>query len=86
MVYAKIRGPEEPVLNKLKTLPQVTEVTVVQRAGDSLNKYEIAIPEDIDINEPIFHLVKDNGWVLAELYCERATLEDVFLKLTATGK
>ncbi len=85
-VYARIRGPKEPVLSKLKTLDKVTAVKVVQALGDDLGKYEIAVPQDIDINEAIFHLVKDNGWVLTELYSEKATLEDVFLKLTSTEK
>lgn len=85
-VYARIRGPEEPVLSKLKTLDKITAVKVVQASTNDLSKYEIAVPQDIDINESIFHLVKDNNWTLTELYSEKATLEDVFLKLTGAGK
>ena len=91
IVYAKIRGPKETVLAKLKTacLPagqagQITDVKAIQDLGNNLNKYEIGCLDEVDINESVFNLVKNNNWVLTELYREQATLEDVFLKLTSS--
>jgi ABC-2 type transport system ATP-binding protein len=86
IVYAKIRGPQDEIMTKLKTLPKINDVKNAQTCGDNLNKYEIIVPENMDINESIFHLVKDNGWVLSELYTEKASLEDVFIKLTSSNK
>ncbi|MBI4834669.1 MAG: ATP-binding cassette domain-containing protein [Planctomycetes bacterium] len=82
VVYAKIRGSESDIINKLKTLDKITGIKTIQKSSDNLSKYEITCAEDIDINEKIFHLAKDNNWTLAELYKEEATLEDVFIKLT----
>ena len=78
LVYTKIKGPQDDILNKLKSLDKVTEVKTTGEA----NQYEIAVSQDTNINEAIFLLAKDNNWVLSELYSEKATLEDVFLKLT----
>jgi len=86
LVYAKIRGPREQVLANLKSLPQITEVKLIQTFGDSLNEYEIGCSEEVNINEAVFNAVKNNNWTLTELHLEQATLEDVFLKLTAADK
>jgi ABC-2 type transport system ATP-binding protein len=86
LVYAKIRGPKEAILAKLKTACQVTDAKAVQELGNNFNKYEIGCLNEVEINESVFQLVKTNDWVLAELYREQATLEDVFLKLTSTVK
>ena len=82
ITYAKIRGPEDAILGKLRSMGDVNGAKIIQKLSDNLNKYEIASAEDIDISENIFHLVKDNNWALAELYKGEETLEDVFIKLT----
>jgi hypothetical protein len=49
-----------------------------------VHRYEVRSSDGGDITENIFHMVANNGWSLAELRKETASLEDVFRQLTTS--
>jgi ABC-2 type transport system ATP-binding protein len=81
-IVLKIRGPESAVREKLAAFPQVRSVTPSPAGPNDLFRYELAIGEDVDLGEDLFHLVVANGWTLTELRHETASLEQVFAQLT----
>jgi ABC-2 type transport system ATP-binding protein len=85
-VILKIRGPESAVREKLGAFPQVRSVTSSPAGPNDLFRYEMAIEEDVDLGEDLFHLVVANGWTLTELRHETASLEQVFAQLTGAER
>ena len=79
----RVRGPEQSVLAQFKELlPPGTPVTVVQRVPDLVEYRVDAGSATAPVGEALARLVVKNGWDLLELLREKATLEDVFRKLT----
>jgi len=83
---AKIRGPESAVREKLAAFSQVRSVASSPAGPNDLFRYEMAITENVDLGEDLFHLVVANGWTLAELRHETASLEQVFAQLTGAER
>jgi ABC-2 type transport system ATP-binding protein len=81
-IFAKIRGPEGEVREKLATFPQVKSIEAAPAGPNDLRSYELKVDEGVDLGEDLFRLVVDNGWTLSELRHESASLEDVFAQLT----
>ncbi len=73
----ELRGANGQTQEALEALPGVVQVTP---AGADL--YRIEHRTDTDLREAVFHLAVERGWVLTELTAERASLEDVFVRLT----
>lgn len=79
----RVRGPETAVLAQFRELlPPHTPVAVTARQADSLD-YRIDAPAGTaPIDEALARLVVKNGWDLLGLQRQRASLEDVFRRLT----
>ncbi len=83
---ARIKGPRQEVENKLRQIPHVKEITVIETKGDGgYAEFQLRTDSKEEIGEKVFNAVKENGWTLSELRRQRATLEDVFRKLTRGG-
>lgn len=78
----KIRGDRNAIENELKALPGAKNFKMTGEEK-GLFWYEIYAEPDRDLGEEIFRTAVRNNFVLAELYRERRTLEEVFTKLTA---
>jgi ABC-2 type transport system ATP-binding protein len=62
----------------LATLPGVTAV----RAGSGDGTWVIEHERAVDLREGVFREAVQRGWVLLEMTRERASLEDIFVRLT----
>ena len=56
-------------------------VSAVRRGGEA-GSFLLDCADGADPREEVFRAVVDNGWVLLELLRERASLEDIFVRLT----
>lgn len=63
----------------LASLPGVVSVTV---PADEPGRYAVECEGTADLREPVFHLAVERGWVLLELTQAKASLEDIFVRLT----
>jgi len=77
VVRVEIRGAGDEQAEALGGLPGV--VAVDRRAG---GVFLIEHLGEVDPREAVFHLAVDRGWILLGLTPEKATLEDVFVRLT----
>ncbi len=77
VVRVEIRGAGDDAAESLGRLPGVV---AVNRRADGVFLIEHA--GDADPREGVFHLAVDRGWILLGLTPQRATLEDVFVRLT----
>ena len=53
--------------------------------GQNSHRVRISFEKDALKNEDIFRIMADNKWALSEIYREKYSLEDIFLKLTGSG-
>jgi len=79
-VRAEIRGEADVIRRALRAVEGVQEVHVED--GDQWNVCVIVASEGRDVREAIFALASRNGWPLRELTMSRASLEDVFHRIT----
>lgn len=63
-----------------EALAELPDVLAVETLGG--DRYRLEHDRAADPREALFRLAVDRGWVLTEIRPERATLEDVFVKLT----
>jgi ABC-2 type transport system ATP-binding protein len=80
-VVVEMRAPVEDGLATLRGLPGVLDV----RCGRSepVARFELTVQADVDAREEISRRAASNGWALLELRREAASLEDIFVHLTA---
>ena len=76
-VQVEIQGANGDGRDALMALPGIADVT---DTGDG--NFLVEHPPDHDPRGEIFKLVVDRGWILTTLAPTRATLEDVFVRLT----
>ncbi len=76
----RVKADKAVLETKLKALPGVGRVRVTP-SGEWIDAVIIA-QDNQDIGESIYKCVFENGWSLAELKRESASLEDVFTQLT----
>jgi ABC-2 type transport system ATP-binding protein len=76
----RLKADKASVESKLKAIEGVDRVQSVQ-SGEWVDAVAIA-KDNQDIGEKIYKCVFENGWSLAELKRESASLEDVFTQLT----
>jgi ABC-2 type transport system ATP-binding protein len=76
----RLKADRAAVESKLKALEGVARVGVTQ-SGEWTDAVVVA-QDNQDIGEKIYKCVFENGWGLAELKRESASLEDVFTQLT----
>ncbi|MCC6671514.1 MAG: ATP-binding cassette domain-containing protein [Planctomycetes bacterium] len=87
-IVARIKGPAEAVQRQLREVFQNRPVReLANEAGYVTVRIDPGTSHDSHLAEAVAKLVVKNGWDLAELYREKATLEDVFrAKTTESGK
>ena len=76
----RLKADKSAVESKLKALEGVARVQVTQSA--EWTDAVVVAQDNQDIGEKIYKCVFENGWSLAELKRESASLEDVFTQLT----
>ncbi|MFH0922029.1 MAG: ATP-binding cassette domain-containing protein [Fibrobacterota bacterium] len=84
-VLAKLRGDRNAIEARLRSFGGADQVRHVGEA-DGLHTFEITPIHGQKIAEAVFRLAADNGFSLAELRTEGASLEDVFTRLTRSGQ
>ncbi len=77
VVRVTLSGASDGAVTDLALVPGVTGVS---EEGDG--RFRIEHSADADPREAIFRLAVMRGWVLLELAQEKATLEDVFVRIT----
>ena len=82
VVTLVVRGPVEQIKDRLKTMKKVKNFTVQETEADGRTRFEIISTGEENINEDLFRMVAENGWMLSELHQEELSLEDVFQQLT----
>ncbi|MBD3314808.1 MAG: ATP-binding cassette domain-containing protein [Chitinivibrionales bacterium] len=79
--FMRLRGDKTAIEGKLPSVAGVSTATVEADAGDYVEARVVSEHND-DIGEALFQCAVNNGWSLAELRRETASLEDVFTQLT----
>ena len=80
------KGPEKDVINKIKSIPGVNEVTsVVSNTEASIHQVEITADSDSksDVRSSIFYVMSKGGWPMLEFRSLNPTLEEIFLSITS---
>lgn len=82
LIYVKIKGPKEEVIQKIKLLSDVININFKDSESDEIYGFEIEPRQGIDIREQLSKTVMDNNWSILEFSRKSVTLEDVFRELT----
>jgi len=81
LLHVTFKGDEKEISRKLETLTFLEDIKFIGREnGGSI--FMLRGPESRDIREEIFNFAKENDFPILEMRRERATLEEVFLRLT----
>ncbi|HLU48949.1 MAG TPA: ATP-binding cassette domain-containing protein [Planctomycetota bacterium] len=83
VVRARIRGEEQTVRDKLKSIRGVESADVVGQ-GDGFQEWRVSAAAGTDLGVEVARLARQENWDLAALMPEAASLEDVYLQLTAS--
>lgn len=83
-LIARIEGPEKEVINAIKTLEHVVDVSSFGEKEKGAYDISIEGTPDHDLRRPLFALLSRKGWPILSLKTTDLTLEDLFLKLTST--
>ena len=76
-IRVELKGANGDALDRLVSLPGVTDV---RDRGDG--RYRVEHTANSDPREEVFRLAVERGWTLTTLAAEKASLEDVFVRLT----
>jgi ABC-2 type transport system ATP-binding protein len=79
-LQVEVRGPREAVVDQLRGLPHVMDVTVGGGA-DGTNTYTVACALGHDLREQLAATIVGQGWGLLELRPVRLSLEEIFLEI-----
>lgn len=82
IIYVKIKGPKDDVLNKLKSMENVKEVKIKDKESTEVYGYEIKPKQGVDLREYLSTTVMNAGWNILEFNKKTVSLEEVFRKLT----
>jgi ABC-2 type transport system ATP-binding protein len=82
IIYAKIKGPKDAVLNKLKEVQGVKSVNYVDEESGNIYGFDIEPETGVDLRERIVMAVMNNGWGILEFNKKSVNLEDAFRELT----
>lgn len=82
-VYTELKGDAETIHSVLNNL-ETTEKVTVSESPDGWSCCTIAVTGADDVREDVFRVARENDWALRELTLDRASLEDVFHRLTVT--
>jgi len=81
-IFVSLRAQKEDVEAKLSELPWIESFIEVSSTEEGALRYKITPSDGDGRTEELFKLAVQNGWIITELYREKATLEDVFRQLT----
>ncbi len=79
-VTAELHGNPEEIKAGLEGLNAVEEVLLVE--ADEWSTFNVFPKAGVDVREGVFRLAAERGWSLRELTRGRASLEDVFHRIT----
>lgn len=82
IIYVKIKGPKNEVLEKLEDMENVSKVKIKDKESDEVYGYEIEPKEGVDLREYLSMTVMSAGWSILEFSKKSVSLEDVFRELT----
>lgn len=82
VIYVKIKGPRDLVLEKLKNMEDVESAEAKDRESDEIFGYEIKPIADVDLRESLSKLIMHNDWSILEFNKKTVSLEDAFRELT----
>ena len=79
VLRVELKAGPEGAPEALAALPGVVDVEVL---GGEPGRYRLECTQGADPREAVFETAKARGWVMLELAQERASLEDIFVRLT----
>jgi ABC-2 type transport system ATP-binding protein len=82
LIYVKIKGPKEEVMNKIKQMEGVKTVEYKDMEGSDIFGFEIEPESGVDLREKLAMTVMNSGWGILEFNKKSVSLEDVFRELT----
>ena len=82
IIYVKIKGNKDDILQKLKTMENINEVKIKDKESDGIYGYEIKPKSGVDLREDLSTTVMNSGWSILEFNKKSISLEDVFRELT----
>lgn len=87
-IQVAFKAPPQAVEPKLRAVPGVETLRSLSDhwPEDGRSRYEVVSPSGGDMEEALFRLAVDNGWVMTELHSTVLSLEQVFLQLTMGEK
>jgi len=86
-IQARIKGPAEKITAQFSELLPGHPIKILESDGDTaLYSFGLGDKNNSYFGDAIAQLVVKNGWELHELRNEKATLEDVFCKLTVSDR
>ncbi len=84
-VTVELRAGAAVAADKLKALPGVKKV-VKEGERDGWTLFTLRAESGRDVREAVASLAAEGGWALRELHAQGATLEDVFVDVTQSGR
>ena len=90
MLEISIRAPKEQAKNSFAQLHHVAAVLEATKQNEddkhlNLTSFEIRT-DGADVREAVFGICAEKNWPIYEMKYSKATLEDVFMELTADNK
>jgi len=82
ILYIKIKGSREAVLQKLERLENVEKVEEKDKESENVYGYNVYPKIGVDLREYLSMTVMQSGWSILEFNRKSVTLEDVFRELT----
>lgn len=82
IIYVKIKGLKDDVLEKLQKMENVNKVRIKDKESDNVYGYEIEPKQGVDLREYLSMTVMKEGWSILEFSKKLVSLEDVFCELT----
>ncbi|KKR21879.1 MAG: ABC transporter related protein [Parcubacteria group bacterium GW2011_GWE2_39_37] len=82
LIYVKIKGEIDKILEKLAQLENITRVELVDSEAEDINGYEIKGRHGIDLREELSKTIMESGWSILEFNRKSVSLEDIFRELT----
>lgn len=82
IIYVKVKGPKEEILDKLRNLDNVEKVEIKDQENENINGFLVEVKGEVDMREQVSLGVTRAGWVILEMHRKAASLEDVFRELT----
>lgn len=86
-VNLEVKGPKQDIIKQLSAIEQVktvNEVNIDIPVSEHTSQLQVISRDRTDIREAIFHRMSEFKYPILEMKKESMSLEDIFIKLTAT--